>query len=126
MWVAVLKRLGITVLEGSQASPARPSDKDSMKMCTLECLEVVAWDGAAEFWFSELIVNYIIWNDNSETFTAEEFNFDEFKSGGLHEKHALATWNLGTIPAFAWRNRKIKKSCVEMAGRRDLGKHTDF
>jgi hypothetical protein len=23
------------------------------------------------------------------------------KSGGLHEKHAVATWNLGTISAFA-------------------------
>jgi hypothetical protein len=32
---------------------------------------------------------------------ALELNFDEFKSGGLHEKHAVATWNLGTISAFA-------------------------
>jgi hypothetical protein len=24
-------------------------------------------------------------------------SFDDFKSGGLHEKHAVATWNLGTI-----------------------------
>jgi hypothetical protein len=32
---------------------------------------------------------------------ARELNFDEFKSGGLHEKHAVATWNLGTISAFA-------------------------
>jgi hypothetical protein len=23
------------------------------------------------------------------------------KGGGLHEKHAVATWNLGTISAFA-------------------------
>jgi hypothetical protein len=37
------------------------------------------------------------------------------KSGGLHEKHAVATWNLGTISAFALRQRKTKKSCVEMA-----------
>jgi hypothetical protein len=37
------------------------------------------------------------------------------KSGGLH---AVATWNLGTISAFAWRQRKTKKTCVEMAGRR--------
>jgi hypothetical protein len=27
------------------------------------------------------------------TFTAEQFNNNnEFKSGGLHEKHAVATW----------------------------------
>jgi hypothetical protein len=32
---------------------------------------------------------------------AMELNFDEFKSGGLHEKHAVTTWNLGTISAFA-------------------------
>ena len=24
----------------------------------------------------------------------------KFKSGGLHEKHVVATWNLGTISAF--------------------------
>jgi hypothetical protein len=33
--------------------------------------------------------------------TAEERNFDKLKSGGLHEKHAVATWNSGTISAFA-------------------------
>ena len=42
----------------------------------------------------------------------------EFKSGGLHEKHAVATWNLvepsqhlliGTV--------KPRKTCVEVAGR---------
>jgi hypothetical protein len=32
---------------------------------------------------------------------ARELNSDEFKSGGLHEKHAVATWNLGTVSAFA-------------------------
>jgi hypothetical protein len=25
------------------------------------------------------------------------FHFDEFKSGGLHEEHAVATWNLVTV-----------------------------
>jgi hypothetical protein len=33
--------------------------------------------------------------------SARKLNFDKFKSGGLHEKHAVATWNLGTISAFA-------------------------
>jgi hypothetical protein len=32
---------------------------------------------------------------------ARELNFDKFKSGGLHEKHAVETWNLETISAFA-------------------------
>jgi hypothetical protein len=30
-----------------------------------------------------------------------ELNFDKFRSGGLHEKHTVATWNLETISAFA-------------------------
>jgi hypothetical protein len=34
-------------------------------------------------------------------FPARELNFDKFKLGGRHEKHPVATWNLGTISAFA-------------------------
>jgi hypothetical protein len=52
--------------------------------------------------------------------------FDKFKSGGLHERHAVATWNLGTISAFAYRQRKTKKTCVEMTGRRTFRIHTDY
>jgi hypothetical protein len=48
-------------------------------------------------------------------------NFDKFKSEGLHEKHVLTTWNLGTISAFAQRQRKAKKTCVEMDSRRTYG-----
>lgn len=33
--------------------------------------------------------------------TAMELNSDEFKSGGIHEKHAVATWCLGTVSVFA-------------------------
>jgi hypothetical protein len=32
--------------------------------------------------------------------TTMELNFDEFNSGELHKKHAVATWNLGTTSAF--------------------------
>jgi hypothetical protein len=35
-------RKSIILLEGSQASPACPSDKSSMKVKTLEWLEIVA------------------------------------------------------------------------------------
>jgi hypothetical protein len=48
------------------------------------------------------------------------------KFGGLHEKHAVATWNLGTISAFALRQRKTKKTYVEMAGRRTFWMYTDY
>jgi hypothetical protein len=47
------------------------------------------------------MLNFIIWKDNLVVFTEGAFDFDKFKSGGLHEKHAVATWNLGTISAFA-------------------------
>jgi hypothetical protein len=42
--------------------------------------------------------------------TTRELNFDAFKSGGLHEKHAVATWNLGTISEFASRQKKTKNT----------------
>jgi hypothetical protein len=58
--------------------------------------------------------------------TSTGLNFDEFKSGVLHEKHAVATWNLGTISAFAQRQKKTKKTWVEMAGRRTFRMHSDF
>jgi hypothetical protein len=35
-----------------------------------------------------------------EGLQSKRFNFDEFKPGGLHEKHAVATWKVGTISAF--------------------------
>jgi len=36
-----------------------------------------------------------------------------FKSGGLHEKHVVATWNVGNrLAAFAYRHRETKKKPV--------------
>jgi hypothetical protein len=43
----------------------------------------------------------IIFKNNLVAFAAEGSNFEEFKLGGLREKQAVATWNLGTISAFA-------------------------
>jgi hypothetical protein len=34
---------------------------------------------------------------------------------GLYEKHVRATWNLGTISAFACSRGKTKKTCVKVA-----------
>jgi hypothetical protein len=42
----------------------------------------------------------MIWKDNLEAFPAEGFNFDGFKSRGLHEKYAATMWNSGIILAF--------------------------
>jgi hypothetical protein len=53
----------------------------------------------AEFWFSELVSNLIIWKNIFVAFTAKGFNFDEFKSAELHEKHRSSS--LRIISAFA-------------------------
>ena len=45
---------------------------------------------------------------------------NKFKSGELHQKHVVATWNLGnhlSICLQIQRNNR-KKPCVEVAGRR--------
>ena len=41
----------------------------------------------------------------------------KFKSGGLHEKHVVATWNLGTISEFAYRHRETK---TNLCGEKNL------
>jgi hypothetical protein len=42
-------------------------------------------------------------------FTTYGFVCDDFKSGGLHEKHAVTPWYLGTISEFASRWKKSIK-----------------
>jgi hypothetical protein len=44
--------------------------------------------------------NCIILKNILVALTAKGVNFDEFKSGGMHKKHVVATWNEGTISAF--------------------------
>jgi len=42
----------------------------------------------------------------------------KFKSGGLRERHVVATWNLGNHLSFWLYTGKPRKTCVEVAGRR--------
>jgi hypothetical protein len=43
----------------------------------------------------------------------------KFKSGGLHEKHVVATWKVGKPPQHLLLDpRKPREPCVEEAGRR--------
>jgi len=45
----------------------------------------------------------------------------KFKSGGLHEKHVVATWNLGEPSQHLLIDTgKPRKTCVEVAGRRTV------
>jgi hypothetical protein len=56
-------RKSIVLLEDSQAPPASPSDKSSVKVKILEWLEIVAWDGDSGiviFWIT-VELEEIIW-----------------------------------------------------------------
>jgi hypothetical protein len=42
-----------------------------------------------------------------------------FRSGGLHEKHVVATWNLGNHLSIRLQTQgNQEKTCVEVVGRR--------
>jgi hypothetical protein len=61
-------------------------------------VDVAAWDRAPIF-----RIDVEIYNSEKINFvalTAMGLNPDEFKSGGLHVKHAVATWKLGTMSAW--------------------------
>ena len=46
---------------------------------------------------------------------------NKFKSGGLHEKHVVATWNVGNhLSAFAYRHRETKKNLCRGGRSQDL------
>jgi len=50
----------------------------------------------------------------------------KFKSGGLHEKHVVATWNVGNhLSASAYRHRETKKILCSGGRLQDLP-NTDF
>jgi hypothetical protein len=73
-----------------------------------------------EFSFSELITNSKIWRNDLVDFTANRINFDKFKAGGLHEKQAVAPWNLETVSAFALGPRKTTESLDRVGRSQDL------
>lgn len=44
------------------------------------------------------------------------FHSDSFKSGGMHEKHAAASWNLRTISVIGWRRKETKETVTPVLG----------
>jgi len=51
---------------------------------------------------------------------------NKFKSGGLHEEHVVATWNVGNhLSVFAYRHRETKKNLCRGGRSQDLP-NTDF
>ena len=45
----------------------------------------------------------------------------KFKSGGLHEKHVVATWNLGNHLSICFWSRETKKNLCRDGRSHDLG-----
>jgi hypothetical protein len=74
------------VLEGSQATPARPYGRNNVKVKTL-------WlqTNSEILYFEFLIFLSIIWGKN-RLHPQQGVILMSLKSGGLHEKHAVATW----------------------------------
>jgi hypothetical protein len=72
-------RKSIILLKGSQATPARPNVK-------------------VTFLISDCFIDNL---EKNRRHPQQGVLLMSLKSGGLHEKHAVATWNLGTISAFA-------------------------
>jgi hypothetical protein len=87
-----------------QVSPARPSGKGKVRTKYVTLLDAMAWLGATEFWFSELTSNCtrINWKNKYMGFDSKGGLISlNLSWENLHEKHAVATWILGTIRAFA-------------------------
>ena len=50
---------------------------------------------------------------------------NEFKPGGLHEKHIVATWNIGNCLSICFRHRETEKNLCRGGRSQDL-QSTDF
>jgi hypothetical protein len=59
----------------------------------------------------ELVATYNFWEIILVALTAMGLNFDEWKSGWLHEKHAVAAWKLATFLSL-----HTKYSCLTRNG----------
>lgn len=89
-------------------------------------LEVVAWGRVRRIWILRINAElHIIWKYDFWGIGKMDFNFDEFKSRGQHEKDAEAGY-LETISEFAWVQTDTKKPSVEMAGRSTFRMCTDM
>jgi hypothetical protein len=44
---------------------------------------------------------------------ARERNLDKFKSGGLHEKHAVATWKLGNHLSICLKTEENQENLLD-------------
>jgi hypothetical protein len=59
--------------------------------------------------------------------TANGLNSDEFKLGGLHEKHAVATWELENRLSIRLKTEENHENLCRDGGSQELPyAHTDF
>lgn len=98
------RRKRIISLEGSQAPPALPSDRSSLKLKTLVWSEYRPRNFDWHVNVNEPNLGGIIWRSSKQG-----DGFHKFKWGGLHEKYAVATWVLGTSQHLLYDKGKLKK-----------------
>jgi hypothetical protein len=63
-------RKSITLLEGSQASSTRPSDRNNTEITMWQWWKVVAWDKGRKMLNLWFILKYVRWEDNLVAFRA--------------------------------------------------------
>ena len=59
-------------------------------------------------------------------FKARGFNGHESKSGGLHEEHAVATWNRGNYLSIRFKREEKQENLCRDGRSQDFRMHTDF
>jgi hypothetical protein len=57
-----------------------------------------------------VFINWRVYASNLLASTSKGVNFDECKSGGLHEMHEVANWNLRRGEVSGFRGASISKS----------------
>jgi hypothetical protein len=66
------------------------------------------------------MMNCKICQDNLVAFTVERFNSDNPKSVGLHERDAVATWEIGNYLSICLKTEENQENLCRYGGPQDL------
>jgi hypothetical protein len=103
----------VLLLESSQVVLARPFDRDWVRMQTVRLVSRKAWDRDGGILIFLLTIAHMkIWtfNDFSDL-RIRGVILMNLKSGGLHDKHTVATSNLRTISVFLKTEENQENLC---------------
>jgi len=115
-----ITRTGLCLLNEERNNTTRSYSGQSVKLITPTCTALSALGKYNIIIYLLAAIGFL--PGGSGYFTCKqniELVTTRFKSGGLHEKHVVATWNLGKPSQLLLIDiGKPRKTCVEMAGRR--------